>query len=246
MIIKTIKGEEIDLGDKPIYSLSKPYSKGAYNKSDTEEQHIRITEGCPNSCVYCAETWENGTKPIYYEIPEIIRNKVCILDMNIIYKDRCVQILDNLGRRKVNSKIIKYELQCGIDWRNLDQEKASALKRNRFQNIRWAWDYAYSDVYKHFDCLKFLINAGYDPKKIQVFMVCNWLIPYDECVAKLMTLKHWNVQVSDCWFDNQLPPNIKPIHWTEEEIKKFRKLCRNHGIMERHNGIQVEYLKKVS
>ena len=246
MKIITIKGEEIDLGEDPEYSLTKSYSKGCYNKSDEEQQHIRITEGCPNRCVYCAESWENGTQPIYHEIPELIRNKVIILDMNLIYKDRCIEIIDDLGRRKVNNKVIKYELQCGIDWRYMTQEKASALKRARFQNIRIAWDYAYSDVYKIYDCFKYLVNAGYNPKHIQMFMICNWKIPLYEVEAKLETLKRWNVQVSDCWFDNQLPPDIKPIHWNEDGIKSYRKQCRNHGIMGRHNGIQVEYLKKSS
>jgi len=244
MIITTIKGERIDLGDKPIYSLSVPYSKGIYNKFDDQEQHIRITEGCPNGCVYCAETWENGKEPIYYEIPELIRNKVVLLDMNIIYKDRCIEILNNLGIRKVNNKVIKFELQCGIDWRNMTQDKASALKRNRFENIRLAWDYAYSDVYKIADCIKYLINAGYNPKQIQVFMICNWKVPLYEVMAKLETLKRWNVQISDCWYDDQLPPNIIPIDWTKEEIRFYREQGRNHNIMIRHNGIQVEYLKQ--
>ena len=242
MRIKTIKGKEIDLGNDPIYSLSKPYSKGFYNTSNEGEQHIRITEGCPNYCVYCAESWENGIRPIYHEIPELIRNKVILLDMNLMYKERCIEIIDDLARRKVNNKVIYYELQCGIDYRNMTQNKASALKRARFKNIRWAWDYAYSDAYKHWDCLKYLTNAGYNPKNIQVFMICNWLVPSYEVMAKIKTLLKWGVQVSDCWFDNQLPPNIKPIHWTEREIKSFRKECRDHGIMIRHNGIQVEWV----
>jgi len=244
MIIKTIKKEIIDLGTKPIYTLTKPYSKGLYNVSNEEEQHIRITEGCPNGCLFCAESWENGREPIYYEIPEIIKNRVVILDMNLIYKPDCIEILDNLGQRKVNNKVIQYELQCGIDWRYMTQERASALKRDRFKNIRWAWDYAYSDVYKMYDCFRYLVNAGYNPRQLMVFIICNWKIPLYEVMAKLSTISKWNVQVSDCWFDNQVAPDIKPIHWKEEEIKSFRKECRNHGIMIRHHGIQVEWTSK--
>jgi tRNA A37 methylthiotransferase MiaB len=70
------------------YQLTKPYSKGFYNEFDDQEQHIRVSEGCPNKCPYCAEAWENGIEPIYYDIPEIIRNKVIILDMNLIYKPK--------------------------------------------------------------------------------------------------------------------------------------------------------------
>lgn len=39
------------LSDQPLRTkpkLSKPYSKGAYNKYDDEVQYIRISEGCPN------------------------------------------------------------------------------------------------------------------------------------------------------------------------------------------------------
>jgi hypothetical protein len=221
------------------YELKKEYSKGAYNKCDDEEQHIRITEGCPNACEYCAESFENGAVPIYYEIPEIVRNKVCILDMNLIYKPNVLEILNDLGQRKVNGKIVYYELQCGIDWRYLTQEKASALKRNHFENIRFAWDGEYELVYKIKDALNMLIYAGYSPKSIQVFMIANWKISAEEFEMKLRTLAMWGVQVSDCWFDNQTK-EVVPVFWTAEQIKHVRKLCRDHNIMIRHNGIQVE------
>lgn len=41
--------------------------------------------------------------------------------------------------------------------------------------------------------------------------------------------KVWNVQMADCYFDNQLSPNIKPIHWTEEQIREFRHKVRKHN-----------------
>ena len=41
--------------------------------------------------------------------------------------------------------------------------------------------------------------------------------------------KVWNVKIADCWFDNQLSPNIKPIYWTQEQIKEFRKKVRKHN-----------------
>jgi hypothetical protein len=217
------------------YSLTKPYSKGFYNKFKDQEQYIRISEGRPNKCLYCAESYENGIEPIYYEIPEIVRNKVIILDMNLIYKPKAMEIIEDLGRRKVNNKTVYYDLQCGIDWRYMTQDIASALKRNHFINIRFAWDYSYNQVYKIWDCIKYLKNAGYDPKGIMIFMICNWKISYEECCKKLETLKFWGCQISDCWFDNQLPPNILPKHWTQEQIKDFRHRCRDHGIMARHN-----------
>lgn len=227
----------------PEYKLTKPYSKGLYNVYDDQEQHIRITEGCPNRCPYCAESYENGTEPIYYDIPEIIRNKVIILDMNLIYKPNALEIIKELGQRKVNGKIVYYSLQCGIDWRYLTQEIASALKQAHFIEIRFAWDYGYDQTYKIKDALNMLIFAGYQPKDIQIFMICNWKTSYDECIKKLDTIKFWGCQVSDCWFDNQKKGEVTPIHWTKEQIEDFGKRCRDHNIMARYNGIQVERMR---
>ena len=106
------------------YKLTKPYSKGFYNRSSDGIQWLRLSEGCPNQCLYCAETFENGKEPIYYEIPETTENRVNILDMNLIYKPKALEIIKELGRRRYNKKDIKYSLQCGIDWRFLNQEIA--------------------------------------------------------------------------------------------------------------------------
>jgi len=37
------------------------------------------------------------------------------------------------------------------------------------------------------------------------------------------------VKVADCYFDNQISPNIKAIFWTPEHIKKFRASVRKHN-----------------
>lgn len=230
----------------PEYTLNKPYSRGSYNVSNDDEQWIRLSEGCPNRCSYCAESWENGAEPIYYEIPEIVCNRVNILDMNLIYKPKSLEIIKELGQLRVNNKIIKYSLQCGVDWRHLTQELASALKRSRFIEMRLAWDYGYEHAYKIKDALNKLIFAGYNPTTIQVFMICNWKTSYQECCMKLDTLKIWNVQVSDCWFDNQKKGKVEPRYWNKDQIQEFGKLCRDHNIMIRGNGVQVEFLKKDS
>jgi hypothetical protein len=61
-------------------------------------------------------------------------------------------------------------------------------------------------------------------------MICNHeSISYDECLLKLNLCKYWNIKVNDCWYDNQVSPDIKPIAWTELEIKSFRKQVRKHN-----------------
>ena len=220
--------ESKTLSENPKIEM-KIYAKGEYNKFNESEQWIRISEGCPNNCEYCRETKECGKDPIYFPIPEIVRDKVKIMDMNLIYKPKALEILNDLGDRKVDGKVVFYELICGIDWRYLTSEIAEALKRNRFKNIRLAWDYGFHFQMKIKDAIEKLKKAGYKAKEISIFIICNWKIPYEECLRKLDLLKVWNVKVNDCWFDNQLSPQVKPIYWKEDQIKDFRKKCRKHN-----------------
>ena len=205
------------------------YSRGPYNEIRGDEQAIRISEGCPNRCGFCRETTECGTKPIYFEIPEIQKNRVRIFDMNLIYKPRALEIIKELGSRRVDGKVVYYELVCGIDFRYMTQELANALKENRFRNIRIAWDHKFSDQMKIKDCINMLVKAGYKAKSLSVFMVCNWKMDYDTNLRKLDLCKVWNVKVNDCWFDNQLSPNIESIYWPGWQIREFRRKCRKHN-----------------
>jgi len=225
--------EQLKLDNKiQLYScLNKPYSKGLYNKFDDNEQWIRITEGCPNKCSFCNESIENGVLPVYYQIPNIVRNKVKIMDMNLLYKPKCVEIIKELGNKRINNKVVYYELICGIDYRFMTKDKAQLLKDNRFINIRLAWDHSFSEQKRIKKCIDDLISVGYNPKDIMVFMICNYSITYENNLRKLDLCKIWNVQVADCWFDNQTMPNVKPIYWSIEQIKDFRKKTRKHNQM---------------
>ena len=218
----------------------KPYAKGSYNKTNETEQWIRITEGCPNNCEFCRETRENGRVSQSLPIPEFVRNIIKIMDMNFIVKSDILRCIKWLGEQRINGKVIRYELICGVDYRNLTQEIADALKQARFLNIRLAWDFGFSQQLRIKTAIGMLIKAGYSPKELSVLMICNWKIPLKENMRKLDLLKVWGVKVNDCWFDNQLSPNIKPIFWNDEDIKLFRKACRKHNQLVLF-GIDPEY-----
>lgn len=207
--------------------LLKPYSYGPYNKFNDKEQWIRITEGCPHNCPFCYEP----TEIKLFDIPEIVRNKVKIMDMNLLCKPEALHILKQLGSKRVHGKVVHYELICGIDHRFLTQEIADTLKRSRFSRIRLAWDWGYKDQLKIKDAIEKLINAGYKRKELMIFMVCNWRIPYETNCQKLDLCKVWNVKVCDCYFDGQVFPNIIPRFWTSKEIKDFRRKARTHNRM---------------
>ncbi len=210
--------------------LSKPkvkYNYGPYNKFDDKEQWIRISEGCPHNCPYCYEPQEIKV----FDLPEIVRSDVKIMDMNLLCKKEALGIIIELGTKRPNCKVVYYELVCGIDYRFLSKEIAEALKQNRFKKIRLAWDWFMRDQYKIKDAKDTLLKAGYNQKNIMIFFICNWKIPYDECCRKLDLCKIWGLQVADCYFDNQVSPNIIPLHWTDQQIKSFRKKCRTHNQM---------------
>ncbi len=204
--------------------LTKPYSFGAYSKFDDKEQWIRITQGCPHHHEYCYEPKEIKI----FGIPEIVRNDVRIMDMNLLCKPEALSIIKELGDKRVSGKIVFYELVCGIDYRFLTQEIAGALYISRFKRIRIAWDWGYADQFKIKDAISKLKKAGYKPKDLMIFMICNWKIPMYECWRKLNLCKYWNVKVADCYFDGQKPP-IQPLFWTANEIKQFRAEVRKHN-----------------
>ena len=216
------------------------YARGEYNKFNDKEQWIRISEGCPNNCEFCRETKECGKQPTYLLIPEIVRNKVKIMDMNLIYKPKAKEIIKDLGSRKVNGRVVYYELICGIDWRFMNQELANTLHENRFINIRFAWDYGMNQQMKIKDCLNYLIRSGYKPNTLSCFMICDWKTSYYECFQKLDLLKVWNVKVNDCWYDNTTSPNFQHNYWSEQECRIFRSRCRKHNQLVIF-GIDPEY-----
>jgi len=202
------------------------YSYGAYDKSNHEEQWIRITEGCPHNCPWCYEPQEFKI----FGIPKIIRNNVKVIDMNLLAKKEAIGIIEELGTKKVNNKVVHYSLNAGIDYRFLTLEIAYALKKSRFVDCRLAWDWKMDQQYKLKDAVDNLLKAGYKPNDITIYMVCNYKIcDYEEQCRKLDLCKVWGVKVVDCWYDNQTSPNIIPLHWNDKQIKSFRKKCRKHN-----------------
>ena len=216
------------------------YSYGPYNKFNDKEQWIRLTEGCVWQCPFCYEPREIKIFPI----PKIVRNEVKIMDMNLLCKKEAVEIIKKLPE-KVNGKVIHYDLICGIDYRFLTQEIAYLLKKKlRLRKVRIAWDWGLEEQFRIKDAIEMLKKAGFKPKQIMIFMICNWRIPFKVNCRKLDLCKVWGVQVADCYFDNQTSPNIIPIFWKKEEIETFRRMVRKHNQLVNF-GIDPEWKKLV-
>ena len=209
---------------KPFYGTT--YDQPQYNKVIGPTQRFELHRGCPWGIIheYC---YEPDTY-MDFPIPEIVRNQVQILDMNPLARKDVVEVIKELGSHKVDGKVVYYEFVCGIDYRFLTQEIADLMKENRFIRPRIAWDDPFSEQMKIKDAVDRLVKAGYKRNELMAFMIVNWKIPFDECLRKLDLLKVWNVKVCDCCYDGGYKVAV-PEHWTIEEIKAIRRICRKHN-----------------
>ena len=202
------------------------YGKPQYNKIKGDIQRIELHRGCPWGHEYCYEPQEN----IDFPIPQIERNYVQILDMNLLARDNLLESLEQLSTIRVNGKVVHYEAVCGFDFRKLTLEIAKALKKARFRRIRIAWDGPLSDQYKMKDAILLFQKAGFRRQDLMFFMIVNWQVSFEDCLRKLDFLKVWRTKVCDCCFDAGYRYAV-PEFWTAEQIAKIRVLCRAHNLL---------------
>jgi len=162
-------------------------------------------------------------------------------------------ILRELIDLRKDKKIKWVESQSGFDGRILLEKPylAEMIKDAGFRYPRIAWDWKYEEYSNIKKQIDILINAGYPPKTISIFVLYNWDIPFEEMERKRIKCWEWNVQISDCRYRplNQLYDNYNPraigqtskdyyIHkkagWTDELIKQYRKNIRRQNICVRH------------
>lgn len=200
------------------------YGKPQYNYVKGARQRIELHRGCPHQHEYCYEPKINEDFPI----PQLVKNYVEILDMNLLARKDCLEVIRELGCIKVNKKHVKYEAVCGFDFRFLNFEIAQALREASFIKPRLAWDGPLLDQYDICHSVETLERAGYRPRDLSMFMIVNWRIPYRECLRKLDLLKVWNIKVCDCCYDGGYR-HATPIFWSGAQIEKFRRICRKHN-----------------
>lgn len=223
----------------------------AYDLVNVDYQIIHSSRGCIRKCEFCG-TWRIEPRFIPKKSikDEIRTNKLIFYDNNFLANPYVTSILQELTDVKYKGKPVFCESQSGFDGRILLQKPylAQMLKNANFKNPRIAWDHQYSDwrlIKKQIDLL---IDSGYKPKEVYVFMIYNGLIPFKEMEKKRKKCWSWGVQISDCRFRplNQTFDEYNPrkkqtnkdyyIHslWTDEQIKQFRKNIRRQNICIRH------------
>ncbi len=208
--------------------LKVKYYSEAYNKFNDQEQWIRISDGCPSNCPFCY----CPTELKYYGIPKLVRNKVHILDFNLLAQPNIKEILKELSEVRVNNKKISFYCKGGFDKHYVNKEIVSLIKKANIKEIILAWNWNYKDEFLAlFDAIKLFLDEGYRRDQIAVYIICNWRISYEECIKKLDVLKVWNIKCFDCYYDNQTFPNVQPIYWTYDKLKAFRRKCRKHNLL---------------
>jgi len=215
----------------------KAYSLGPYSKIRGEEQWIRLTEGCPHNCPWCREPTEFKV----FDIPKIERNRVGVMDMNLLAKPESLQLIKDLGQITVKGKVVYYKMICGVDYRFLTQENALALKKSRFRCPHIAWDNHLDQQWKIKAALDTLEAVGWKKHEMMVFMIANHpLISFKETMRKFLCCVRWGVQVDFCVYDNQIKSPWISIGWTEDEITQAQWLEHRCNKIVRYGSFDPE------
>jgi len=212
-----------NLGNDPVLDWD-AIARTPYEQKE-DYQVTKLSTGCPHNCPYC---FSDDFKIVRPPVP-FNRNRVLLVDENILAHPDIVSMLENFSKMRVGGKVIYFEAICGFDFRLLDLDKAFALKRARFIKPRIAWD---GGVLQDHDSIDHILNilqtAGYRASDISVFVLTNWKVSYADCLLKLEYLKSRGVKINDCCYNCSYDDPI-PQYWTMEDIKDFRRRARKHN-----------------
>ena len=211
-----------NLGNNPVLDWD-AIAQTNYEQ-DEDYQVTKLSRGCPYNCPYCfSDDFKTVTPPNAFN-----RNRVLLVDENLLAHPNIVGMLENFSKARVDSKVIYFEAVCGFDVRLLDFDTAVALKSARFQKPRIAWDGSVHNIESINDALYIFMSAGYRAPDISIFVLTNWKVSYADCLLKLEHMKRWGVKINDCCY-NCSYDNPVPCHWSLKEIKDFRRRARKHN-----------------
>jgi len=233
----------------PAYDLLKNA-----NPHPIDYQILHSSRGCKRHCNFCG-TWKIEPKfiPKRSIKNEVRYDKLIFYDNNLFMNPKIEEILQELIDLKKEGKIKWCESQSGFDGRILLDKPhlAKKIKKAGFRYPRIAWDGRYKEYINIAKQVNILKEAGYPSKEINIFMLYNWDIPFEEMEMKRIKCWEWGIQIADCRYRplNQLFDNYNSrktvqtdkdyyIHretgWTDILVKQFRKNVRRQNICVRH------------
>ena len=212
-------------------------------------QWIEINRGCKRQCPFCY------ADPNYkeFEVPEIKSNKVMIIGEGFLYDKSIMEKIYILGETKLNKKVVYYGLNQGIDFRLLNKDIANLLCAYRFgiinskgrwyKGLKFAWDLGLNHEKLAKETIDLLEEVGYKRRNIQVFVLVNWKISYEDCLYKLKKLREWGVKIDDCTWNTTKKEKLT-LHWNKEQLIDFRKKARKHNQLINFDGYDPEITHK--
>lgn len=239
----------------------------AYDLVDVDYQILHASRGCTRKCGFCGTyiiepNWccKESIKEEILRNQEYLYNKkkknlkkIIFYDNNLLANENIENILNDLIELKKEKKITYVESQSGFDGRILMEKPhlAKMLKDAGFKNPKIAWDHGMRDAPKIKKQVDLLIDAGFVAKEISIFMIYNYIIPYEEMEEKRVKCSEWGVQITDCRYrplnaaddgyssyKKEQGPRDYHIHkksgWSDAKVRKFRRNIRRHNICMRH------------
>jgi radical SAM superfamily enzyme YgiQ (UPF0313 family) len=153
------------------------------NPNTIDYQIIHASRGCERKCSFCG-TWriEPRFLPCRDIKDKIKYSKLVFYDNNFLMNPYAEDILHQLIDLKKQGKILWCESQSGFDGRVLLQKPhlAKMIKEAGFRYPRIAWDWRYEDYPEIRRQVDMLVQAGYRPGELYVFMIYNWDVPFEE------------------------------------------------------------------
>jgi hypothetical protein len=221
-----------NLGNDPVLDRAE-ISQTPYEQ-DEDYQVTKITSGCPHNCAFC---FSDDFKVA--GVPTFNRNKVLLVDENILSHPHIIDVLDKLKNVRVGGRVVHFEAICGFEKGRITLDTAQALRLARFDSPRIAWDGGGEEEGDVLAAIENLTTSGYKAKDISVFVITNYKQSYGDCVKKLDILHNRGVKINDCCYNCTYSHPI-PEYWCMDEIKTFRRQARKHNQLIVFNGYDPE------
>jgi hypothetical protein len=185
---------------------------------------IHASRGCVRKCEFCySHKIEPKFKPKRSIKQEIVKSNVSFLDNNLLTNPYIEVILKELIEKKVNSSWCL----SGVDAAFVTKEIADLMYEANFRDIRISFDRADEEgACKR--AIRYLEEAGYQRKKIGVFILYNFEDSFEEVEKRRLIIKNWGAHIIK---QRYIPiPSLTQTYlhpkWTEEECNQFAINCR--------------------
>ena len=175
------------------------------------------TRGCIRDCGFCIVRQKEGKIKEHAKVEEFLNpksNVVVLLDNNFLALPSHIKKL-----QKYINKGWKMDFNQGLDLRLINKENAELLgKVKHYKQIHFAWDFMKTEKQVR-KGLKTLFKVGISPRKIMVFILCNYNTTLEEDIYRYNILN-----------DLDITPYMMIYGKGNKEIKRFARFVNRRWI----------------